>query len=92
MSFDPEQLGALETNMVRDKAEALIERLYQTRAAFDRQARHNACLTPDRAESARHTVDQAIASTQRMIDQLNHAMHQLGLEEDAPPAEWREAA
>jgi hypothetical protein len=90
--MDPEKRGALETNMVRDKAEALIERLYQTRSAFERQARHNSCLTPDRAESARHTVDQAIESTQRMIDQLNRAMHHLGLDEQAPPDEWREAA
>lgn len=81
--------------MVRDKAEALMERLHQTRSAFDRQARHNSCLTPDRAQIARHAVDQAIVSTQRMIDQLNSAMRRLGIDQFEPessPSEWRDAA
>jgi hypothetical protein len=82
MAKGPAQQGALETNVVRDKAEALIERLHLTRDAIERQSRHNPCLTPDRAAAARLSIDRAIGSAQRMIDQLTASMRRL---DGAPP-------
>lgn len=67
----------LETNVVRDKAEALIERLVGLREEAARSAEKDRTLPLERVEATKQAIERAIASTQRVVDQLNRTMEDL---------------
>ena len=68
----------LETNVVRDKAEVLIERLLRLRDEAERGAQRDLTIPTERVDATRKAIERAIFSTRRVIDQLNRTMEELG--------------
>ena len=66
----------LETTTARDKAESLLRGLLEARAASERNLSDLNRPDPMKAVTGRSSMDNAIASTQRMIEALNRAIDQ----------------
>ena len=88
MSMNPSQRILLQTNLARDKAEALVQGLRQALAESEAKA---AAVPPGEQESEeqramrRFVMGRAIASAQRVVDNLNAALRiaeQGGLDPD----------
>ena len=72
MSFSGRQRIFLETNMARDKAEALLARLLNAQRVLDAQS-----LPLRRGDIvSRRSMDQAISSTKRIIETMNEELRQ----------------
>ena len=82
MPFNEDQRRLLQTNLARDKAEALLEGLKKARAEAEHRIAVSDDLDPNRVEQGRHAMSKAIESAQRMIDSLNSAMDLLHEELD----------
>lgn len=67
----------LETATVRDRAEALLKGLIETKHSFERHA--PAVTRPDALKkvTGRSSIENAVASTQRMVEALNRTLGQL---------------
>lgn len=67
----------LETATVRDRAEALLKGLIETKSTFERHT--PAASKPDALKkvTGRSSIDNAVASTQRMVEALNRTLGQL---------------
>ncbi len=74
MPFNHDQRQRLQTNLARDKAEALLEGLLQARAEAEQRIANDDHLDPQRVAKGRHAMQRAIESAQRMVDSLNSAM------------------
>lgn len=77
MSLSQRQKILLETTTAREKAEALLRRLLESKAQSER---HLAELKqPDtfKAVTGRSAMDNAIASTRRIIETLDRAVQQI---------------
>jgi hypothetical protein len=68
----------LQTNVVRDKAEVLIERLIRLREEAARTAQRDTTISIEKVNATQHAIEKAIISTRRVIDQLNRTMEELG--------------
>lgn len=76
MAITQRQLIMLETNALRDKAEALLKGLMDAKTVTERElARLN---RPDvmRMITGRSSIEDGIASTRRMIETLNKSLAQ----------------
>lgn len=76
MAITQRQLIMLETNALRDKAEALLKGLIDAKTVTERElARLN---RPDvmRLVTGRSSIEDGIASTRRMIETLNRSLAQ----------------
>ncbi|MBX3364927.1 MAG: hypothetical protein KF866_09195 [Phycisphaeraceae bacterium] len=67
----------LETTAARDKAEALLRGLLDAKARSEKHLAESGQTDPLKKVTGRSAMDNAIASTQRMIDSLNRALAQL---------------
>lgn len=72
MSFSGRQRVLLETNMARDRAEALLASLLNAQRAVDREAPPQ--LTGDIVSRA--SMDRAIGATKRTVELLSAALEQ----------------
>lgn len=66
----------LETATVRDRAEALLKGLIETKSTFDRHAPAPKADALKKV-TGRSSIDNAVASTQRMVEALNRTLGQL---------------
>lgn len=67
----------IETAAAREKAEALLRGLQEARARSERHLREIGQTDAMKAVTGRSSIENAIASTQRMIDTLNRSLVQL---------------
>ncbi|MCE7972447.1 MAG: hypothetical protein DYG93_12415 [Leptolyngbya sp. PLA2] len=67
----------IETAAARDKAEALLRGLQEARARSERHLREIGQTDAMKAVTGKSSIENAIASTQRMIDTLNRSLVQL---------------
>ncbi|HRQ73902.1 MAG TPA: hypothetical protein PLU35_12830 [Phycisphaerales bacterium] len=67
----------IETTAARDKAEALLRGLQEARARSERHLREIGQTDALKAVTGQSSIENAIASTQRMIDTLNRSLLQL---------------
>ncbi|HOW18035.1 MAG TPA: hypothetical protein PLC79_03280 [Phycisphaerae bacterium] len=74
MPFDDDQKQELMANLIRDKAEALLEGLLKARAEAEADTERLAQLTPEQLAQGREAMDHAIASARRMVQALNEAL------------------
>ncbi len=74
MALNDDQRRMLQTNLARDKAEALLEGLKRARAEAEDRIVGADNLDPQRIEQGRHAMQRAIEAAQRMVDSLNSAM------------------
>ena len=72
--FTPRQQMQVQTTVVRDKAEALLDGLLRTQKATIQQNESLPSLSRDRTETAHRALARAIASTRQMIDRLNRVV------------------
>jgi len=66
----------LETNAARDKAEALLQNLMDAKRITERELSRFSREDPKRSVTGRSAIDDAIASTRRMIETLNRSLHE----------------
>lgn len=83
----------LETATVRDRAEALLKGLLETRKTFERHTPVTSKPDALKKVTGRSSIDNAVASTQRMVEALNRTLgalrhelndEDLALIEDSP--------
>jgi len=67
----------IETEAAREKAEALLRGLQEARARSERHLREIGQTDALKAVTGQSSIENAIASTQRMIDTLNRSLVQL---------------
>lgn len=84
MALTEQQRVILDWRVARDGAEALLKSLQDARAESEKRMRELKQSDPIKKVTGRSAMDNAIASTQRMIETLNRAIAQLehNLEED----------
>lgn len=70
----------LETTTVRDRAEALLKGLIETKATVERHAPVNTKADALKKVTGRSSIENAVASTQRMVEALNRTLRQLRTE------------
>lgn len=66
----------LETNAARDKAEALLQNLLDAKRVTERELSRYQREDPMRTVTGRTAIDDAIASTRRMIETLNRSLRE----------------
>ncbi len=74
ISKSPAKQMQVQTGVIRDKTEVLLDRLIRTRQAAERQSRLVPSADGDRAAQARQSLEQAITSTRKMIARLNNVL------------------
>jgi hypothetical protein len=74
LDVNEDQERALETNLARDRAEALAEALRKAKAESEADPERLSQLTPEQIVEGRTAMDSAIASAERMIEALNAAL------------------
>jgi hypothetical protein len=84
MSLNEDQRRLLQTNLARDKAEALLQGLLRARSEAEQRIAASRDMDPQRIEQGRHAMQKAIESAQRMVDSLNSAMACLADEMSQP--------
>lgn len=84
MSLNEDQRRLLQTNLARDKAEALLQGLLKARSEAEQRIAASRDMDPQRIEQGRHAMRRAIESAQRMVDSLNSAMECLADEMGQP--------
>lgn len=67
----------LETATVRDRAQALLKGLMETKATFERHAPIQPKADALKKVTGRSSLENAVASTQRMVEALNRTLGQL---------------
>ena len=72
MALNDDQKRLLQTNLARDKAEQLLAELKRTAEEASQQDRPD--LTPQQRLMGEMALKNAMASAQRMVDNLNAAM------------------
>ena len=72
--FTLRQQMQVQTTVVRDKAEALLDGLLRTQQASERQHKALPSLNRDRTEVAHLALARAITSTRQMIERLNRVV------------------
>ncbi len=76
MVLSEQQRIVLETNAARDRAEALLQRLLEAKSECEREMSDLRRTDVYKTVTGRSAIENAIASTRRMIDTLNHALEQ----------------
>ncbi len=66
-----------ETTQVREKAQALLKGLMEAKSASEQHLSEIRQLDPLKRLTGHSSMDNAISSTQRMIDSLDRALDQL---------------
>lgn len=66
----------LETNALRDKAEALLKGLIDAKSVTERELARLNRNDPIRLVTGRSSIEDGIESTRRMIEQLNRSLAQ----------------
>lgn len=79
-SMTPRQRMVLETTSARDQAEALLRGLLTARERSEQFLVESKKTDAMKSITGRSAMDNAIASTQRMIDTLNRALTELSTE------------
>jgi hypothetical protein len=74
LDVNEDQEWALETNLARDRAEALAEALRKAKAEAEADPERLSQLTPEQLVEGRTAMDNAIASAERMVEALNAAV------------------
>lgn len=70
----------LESTVARDTAESLLQRLLGAKAESEKRLGELRQTDALKKVTGRSAMDNAIVSTQRMIETLNRSIHQLGRE------------
>ena len=76
MAMTERQRIMLETNALRDKAEALLRGLLDAKAVTEREMARLKRPDPMQLVTGRSSIDDGIASTRRMIETLNRSLAQ----------------
>jgi predicted Zn-dependent protease with MMP-like domain len=74
MALKKKQQVELRTNLARDKAEALLQGLLDAKAIAEADKERLAGMTPEQLALGRQAMDNAIASAQRMLENLEAAL------------------
>ncbi len=77
MWLEDDQQFLLCTNAARDKAEAVLERLMRLKYQAENQREYSRYATRERVHQCESAFDQAIATTQSIIEHLNVELHEL---------------
>jgi hypothetical protein len=73
---DVEKQLELQTGVIRDKTEVLLDRLLEARDAARRQARLIPSLTGPQNAAAADALERAIDSTRRILGRLNDVLEE----------------
>ena len=80
MAITERQKILLESTVARDTAESLLQRLLGAKAESEKRLGELRQVDPLKRVTGRSSMDNAIVSTQRMIETLNRSISQLGRE------------
>ena len=80
MAMTERQKILLESTIARDTAEVLLQRLLGAKAESERRLLELRQVDALKKVTGRSAMDNAISSTQRMIETLNRSIAQLGRE------------
>ncbi len=92
MTLTEQQRVILDWRVARDGAEALLRSLQDARNESEKRMRELKQTDAMKKVTGRSAIDNAISSTQRMIDTLNRAITQLEVDGDDVDAAGRTPA
>jgi hypothetical protein len=72
--------------MARDKAKKMLDGLLESKRDAEQRARTEGGSNQPGFLTGRHAMDQAIASTKRMLEALDALCQDMGADDEPPPA------